>query len=154
MATWRQSFSRLSGAVATALLSGSLAWAPLAIADNGRDFAGTYRVEGSVPLGSPIVTVTLAIRLQNVSGTAVTNAVVELDGLPPAPLAQSFPMAITVPDRGFVTVRGTFAVRSLDAKRWQSGIAPAPAVVLIGSDQAGKASRRNVELISQPAAMQ
>jgi len=148
------SMSQLSGAVNAAIVFSTFACTPLAIADNGRDFAGTYRIEGPVDSRAPTVPISLVVRLQNVSGAVVTNSVVEIDSQPPAPLAQSFPSAISVPDRGFVTIRGTFTVSSSDARRWQNGISPAPSLVVIGPDAKGKIGRRKVELLNLPGAMQ
>jgi hypothetical protein len=122
----------------------------VARADSGREFAGTYTVSAITPLGAEKSRIQLTLHIQNMSSAPVSEAVVELDSAPPAPLAQSFPNAISAADRAFVTVSGAFTVSSRDADRWRRGGLPAPMVVVIGPDLSGKLSRRVIAFLPSP----
>jgi len=135
-------------AVPLAVVFGCLtpAW-HLARADNGRDFIGAYSVRMIGAPGSGTSRIQLNLRLQNVSGGAINNAVVEVDALPPAPAAQSFRSAISLADRATLTITGQFTVATQEALRWSAGREPSPRIVVIATDAGGTARRYAVELI-------
>ncbi len=141
-----QTLRALGGVFAAAALLAVVPWRD-ARADNGRDFAGDYRID--LRLAETIGTsrVSMTVRLRNVSGGAISNAVLELDSAPPAPRAQSFPTSFSLANHGLVTLTAVFTVPTTDALRWREAKAPGPALYVTRTNALGAVVRRNVELI-------
>jgi hypothetical protein len=119
-----------------------------ASADGGRDFAGSYQIVSSTKISSDTVRVTLRLRLQNVSGHAVDNAVVLLAGDLPGAELGSFEGLHTLGDRAMTVIESSFDVEQRQSIRWRD--APGPRFEVVYHDAQGAAVRRPVEAVRMP----
>ncbi len=118
-----------------------------ALADNGRDFTARFSVSPIGALGQGTSRVHLVLNLQNVSGSPIRNAVIELDGSRPAPTAQSFRRTVSLADRAQIIVSGDFSVATADLQQWSLGRGQTPRIALLTSDSTGQQHRHTVEVI-------
>jgi hypothetical protein len=115
------------------------------------DFLAHYRVVSMQPAGAVTMRVQLIVDLQNTGAVAVNRAVLELDGMRPAPTVQSFASQVSLARGATVTLSGTFIVNTADARAWVAGIrAAGPMLILVGLDASGQPSRRGVQIQSFP----
>jgi hypothetical protein len=117
------------------------------VANPAASYVGQVRVDAVSAARNGLSDVQLTVTIRNVSGAALGRGVLELDSLPPAPRAQSFLTPLSLANGAAATVAGRFIVSSVDARRWQhsSGV-PAPDLVVVGPDGAGRMTRRGVSI--------
>jgi hypothetical protein len=115
-------------------------------ADTPPVLSGTYHMVPLSAAGALTERINLIVRLRNFSGANIASGVLELDSYGPAPPAQSFPSAISLPDRGTILINGVFTVPSSDARRWQSPDGPPPLIVLVAKNASGATVRWSVQL--------
>jgi hypothetical protein len=134
-----------SVALLIALSSASVFAVGAARADDGRDFAGGFHIVSTVAIDADTTRVTIRLRVQNVSGHDVANAVVLLkDDMPGDPLG-SFPALMTTDDRAMVEIEGSFDVPSERVQHWEQG--PGPQFEVVYQDMQGQDQRRPVETV-------
>jgi hypothetical protein len=119
---------------------------PVSLADNGRDYYATYRINSVQPGVQGMTGVALTVHLHNVSGGAINRAVLEIDGIPPAPPAQTFPLSFSLADRGDVLLSGTILIAITDLNLWKTKAGYGPKLVVVGTDSAGTVGRHAVEV--------
>jgi hypothetical protein len=136
-----RSSSRL---VVSSLICLLLCAALTSLAEDGRDFAGSYEVTNVTDLGADI-RVTLTVRVFNYSGSDVSNAEVTLeDSLRPGTDYSSYPTQITIADRQSVRISSEFTVSRQEYDYWEKGSAPSLRIDFQNSE--GTAVRRKIEM--------
>ena len=145
---------RLVGAARGVCVFALLIQTPVSLADNGRDYYATYRINSVQPGVQGTTGVTLTVHLHNVSGGAINRAVLELDSILPAPLAQTFPLSFSLADRGDVILDGTILVVTTDLNLWRTKTGYGPKLVVVGTDAAGTVGRHAVEVTRANGVMQ
>lgn len=142
----RHTISHSTGAVFGLLLALLIVIpAVLAMAENGRDFAGFFSVTDVVGAGEE-VTGSLSLEIFNYSGADVTNATVRMEQfLLTGPLYESTTTVdIAYRDRVIVT-EPVLVVPSQDHERWlQGGL---PIVTINYTDVSGNPRSTGVELV-------
>jgi hypothetical protein len=118
------------------------------VAENGRNFAGTFQLQNVIQ--GTAVQFDLKATIQNVSGAAIQNATVTIasPGIRPMPLqAADFQGSITgvkVAYHKLVTLSGTFTVPLLEYQQWQRGAMPN--MIISYTNAAGQQVHDHVEL--------
>lgn len=136
-------------AVAATLVLASLAFiADMSRADNGRDFAGEFAIVSQDAIDSQNMLVTVRLRVQNVSGNAVSGAKVELVSDPVGLDGTAFSGPLTLADRDIAVLEGSFTVPAEQAARWVE--AGRPAFRVTYTDLSGNTWQRPVEAIQMP----
>ncbi len=117
------------------------------LGENGRNFAGSFRVQ-NVREGAT-VQCDVSVKLINFSGAAVQNAVVTIEdrGLRPLGKSNDFQGSIAAPKLPYkrgVDLHGTFTVSLLEYQQWQRGAVPNMMVTY--TNVAGQQAHDRVEL--------
>ena len=118
-----------------------------ALAENGRDFAGSYAVTNETDWGED-VSLTLSLRIVNYSGADVTDALLTLDD--PLFLDEVYADlgVIDVAYRRQVVVSKDIVLPFEEYQRWREGQPPQVQLEYLTAD--GNPARRPVELMAMP----
>lgn len=115
------------------------------LAEQGRDFAGFYKLGEDVTDLGEEVRVTLTVRIFNYSDADVIGAKIVLEGsLLPGEDLGSFAAIVDIRDRESVRVSEPFTVPRREYEQWQEG--GSPRLRLEFTDAAGTKQRAPVEL--------
>jgi hypothetical protein len=147
---WRQAAGRgLLSFSLSCLLALLSVWNSNARAENGRDYSAMYDIGPATALDPTHVSVKLFLRLQNHSGTDLTNATITLaDRLMPGKAGMLLKSGVTVAYRSIAKVSGTVTVGSEEYARWQRG--GQPSLVIRVPDRNGRQVDRPIELVRMP----
>lgn len=127
-----------------------LTFSTFALADDGRDFAGTYQTSSEATSGET-VTLTLAISVTNYSGVEISDAVFTVhDPASPERVLGTFPGPVYMAARERVQLTTSITAPLTERERWNNGGAPQLAVSYTNAN--GDTVRTGVELaISEEA---
>ncbi len=135
---------RLDSLIKAAMLAlFALLVSPLALAANGRDFAGFYQYANVGEMGTQ-EQVTLSVRVFNYSGADIADARLILQD----PLLRATYggfIRVSIQNGGSAPVSGNFTIPIAEYERWQVG--SVPHLWIEFTDAAGNSVRRPVELV-------
>jgi hypothetical protein len=120
--------TRFSRACLTALLATMLLSTVTVFANNGRDFVGFYNVSHATRQGNDMH-ITLNLKVQNLSDSAVRQAVITLRQNSGITLVGHTATIKSLPDHGSVKVSQRFTVSRTEYETWRQGSQPAVFII-------------------------